>query len=108
MGGVNQVLSMLPGISKIQKNLANRSISDELINRQIAMINSMTYKERSSPEIIKASRKIRISKGSGTTVNEINKLLKQFLNSKKMMKKMKNMENKGLSMDMINKLKGLN
>ena len=106
MGGIGEVLSMLPGMSKIQKKTVDENINDNIIKKQLAMISSMTNKERTNPEIIKASRKIRISKGSGTKVYEINKLLKQFLNSKKMMKKMKNAEDKGLSMDMIDKLKG--
>ena len=91
MGGVSGIMSMLPGISKAQKMMAENKISDDLINHQIAIINSMTKKERSNPDIIKASRKIRISNGSGTRVQDVNKLLKQFLQSQKMMKKMKSM-----------------
>ena len=69
---------MLPGVSKVQKQLAENNISDDFINSQIAIINSMTKKERADPNIIKASRKIRISKGSGTRVQDVNKLLKQL------------------------------
>ena len=78
---------MLPGVSKAQKLMAENNINDEMINHQIAIINSMTKKEKSDPDIIKASRKIRIAKGSGTSVQDVNKFLKQFLHSQKMMKK---------------------
>ena len=88
MGGVSGILSMLPGVSKAQKLMAENKISDDMIKHQIAIINSMTKKEKSNPDLIKASRKIRISKGSGTRVQDVNKLLKQFLQSQKMMKKM--------------------
>ena len=106
MGGVSGIISMLPGISKAQKLMAENKISDDLINHQIAIISSMTKKERANPDSIKASRKIRISKGSGTKVQDVNKLLKQFLQSQKMMKKMKSMGKGGLPNDFIRKLQG--
>jgi signal recognition particle subunit SRP54 len=106
MGGVSGIISMLPGISKAQKLMAENKISDDLINHQIAIINSMTKKERANPDLIKASRKIRISKGSGTKVQDVNKLLKQFLQSQKMMKKMKSMGKGGLPNDFMQKLQG--
>ena len=106
MGGVSGIISMLPGISKAQKLMAENKISDDLINHQIAIINSMTKKERANPDSIKASRKIRISKGSGTKVQDVNKLLKQFLQSQKMMKKMKSMGKGGMPRDLLQKLQG--
>ena len=106
MGGVSGIMSMLPGISKAQKMMAENKISDEHINHQIAIINSMTKKERKNPDMIKASRKIRISNGSGTKVQDVNRLLKQFLQSQKMMKKMKSMGKGDLSSDFIDKFKG--
>ena len=106
MGGVSGIMSMLPGISKAQKLMAENKISDDLINHQIAIINSMTKKEKANPDIIKASRKIRISNGSGTRVQDVNKLLKQFLQSHKMMKKMKSMGKGGLPNDLIQKMQG--
>lgn len=106
MGGVSGILSMLPGVSKAQKLMAENKISDKLINHQIAIINSMTKKERSDPNLIKASRKIRISKGSGTRVQDVNKLLKQFLQSQKMMKRMKSMGKGGIPSDLMQKLQG--
>ena len=106
MGGMSGIMSMLPGISKAQKLMAENKISENLINHQIAIINSMTKKERSNPDLIKASRKIRISSGSGTRVQDVNKLLKQFLQSQKMMKKMKSMGKGGLPNDFIQKMQG--
>jgi signal recognition particle subunit SRP54 len=106
MGGVSGILSMLPGVSKAQKLMAENKISDKLINHQIAIINSMTQQERSDPNLIKASRKIRISKGSGTKVQDVNKLLKQFLQSQKMMKRMKSMGKGGIPNDLMQKLQG--
>jgi len=106
MGGVSGILSMLPGVSKAQKLMAENKISDKLINHQIAIINSMTKKERAEPNLIKASRKIRISKGSGTRVQDVNKLLKQFLQSQKMMKRMKSMGKGGMPNDLMQKLQG--
>ena len=106
MGGVSGILSMLPGVSKAQKLMAENKISDKLINHQIAIINSMTKQERSDPNLIKASRKIRISKGSGTRVQDVNKLLKQFLQSQKMMKRMKSMGKSGMPNDLMQKLQG--
>ena len=106
MGGVSGIMSMLPGVSKAQKLIAENKITNDLINHQIAIINSMTKKERSEPDIIKASRKIRIAKGSGTRVQDVNKLLKQFLQSQKMMKKMKSMGKSGFSSEIMQKLQG--
>ena len=100
MGGISGIMSMLPGISKAQKLMAENKISDDVINHQIAIISSMTKKERADPNIIKASRKIRISNGSGTRVQDVNKLLKQFFQSQKMMKKMKSMGKGGMPSDL--------
>ena len=106
MGGISGVMSMLPGISKAQKLMAENNISDKLIHRQIAIISSMTKAEKFDPDIIKASRKIRISKGSGTKVQDVNRLLKQFFQSQKMMKKMKSMGKGGVPSNLLDKLKG--
>ncbi len=106
MGGLSGIMSMLPGISKAQKLMAENKISDDVINHQIAIINSMTKKERADPDMVKASRKIRISKGSGTRVQDVNKLLKQFFQSQKMMKKMKSTGKGGMPSDLLQKLQG--
>lgn len=106
MGGVSGLLSMMPGVSKAQKLMAENKISNSMIDKQIAIISSMTKKEKADPDIIKASRKIRISKGSGTKVQDVNRLLKQFLQSQKMMKRMKSMGKGGIPSDLMQKLQG--
>ena len=106
MGGISGIMSMLPGISKAQKLMAENKINDDVIKHQIAIIYSMTKKERSNPDLIKASRKIRIANGSGKKVQDVNRLLKQFLQSQKMMKKMKSMRKGSLSNDFMEKFKG--
>ena len=95
MGGIQSLLKYLPGMDKLKNNVDSSMEKSELIESQKAMISSMTRKEKNFPDIIKASRKIRIAKGSGTTVQELNKLLKQFKKMSQMMKKFgknKNME----------------
>ena len=95
MGGIQSLLKYLPGMEKLKNNVNSSMEKSKLIESQKAMISSMTRKEKNFPDIIKASRKIRIAKGSGTTVQELNKLLKQFKKMSQMMKKFgknKNME----------------
>jgi len=94
MGGLGGVMSMLPGIGKMKKQMAAHDMDDNLIKRQEAIILSMTLRERQRPAMVKASRKKRIATGSGTTVQEINKLLKQYQQMHTMMKKMKKMGGK--------------
>ncbi|MGN0974257.1 MAG: signal recognition particle protein [Bacilli bacterium] len=88
LGPLDKLLKLIPGASKLGLN--NINIDPKLINRIEAIILSMTPKERRNPEIIKASRKTRIAKGSGTSVQEVNKLLTQFEQMKKMMKQFSN------------------
>ena len=94
MGGLGGVMSMLPGVGKMKKQMADHNIDDSMIKRQEAIILSMTAKERLKPAMVKASRKKRIAAGSGTSVQEINKLLKQYQQMQTMMKKMKKMGGK--------------
>ncbi|MEZ5933492.1 MAG: signal recognition particle protein [Alphaproteobacteria bacterium] len=89
MGGMNSILGMLPGIGKIQKQMAEAKIDDKMIGRQLAILSSMTAKERKQPQILHASRKKRIAAGSGTQVQDVNKLLKQYQQMQTMMKRMK-------------------
>jgi signal recognition particle subunit SRP54 len=96
MGGLGDILGMLPGIGKMQKQIAASRIDDKMITRQRAIISSMTVKERKKPEIIKASRKQRIAAGSGTSVQEVNKLLKSHQEMARMMKQMSKLGKKGL------------
>lgn len=88
LGPLDKLLKLIPGASKM--GLGNIQIDQKQINRIEAIILSMTKKERKNPDIIKASRKTRIAKGSGTSVQEVNKLLTQFDQMKKMMKQMTN------------------
>ena len=88
LGSFESLIKMIPGAKKM--GLTNIQIDPKQVSRVEAIVLSMTIKERRNPEIIKASRKERIAKGSGTSVQEVNKLLKQFEESKKMMKMMSN------------------
>jgi len=90
MGPLEDIMSMIPGAGKM-KGLKNAQIDEKQLVHIEAIIQSMTKKERSEPEIISASRKKRIAKGSGTNVSQVNRLLKQFADMKKMMKQMSNM-----------------
>jgi signal recognition particle subunit SRP54 len=94
MGGLGGVMSMLPGVGKVKKQMADHNIDDSMIKRQEAIILSMTQQERLKPTMVKASRKKRIAAGSGTSVQEINKLLKQYQQMQTMMKRMKKMGGK--------------
>ncbi|HSY86018.1 MAG TPA: signal recognition particle protein [Verrucomicrobiae bacterium] len=96
MGGLGGVLGMLPGVGKIQKQLDNAKIDEKLLRRQQAIISSMTRQERRRPELIKASRKQRIAGGSGASVQEINRLLKQHMEMARMVKQMGKLGQKGL------------
>ncbi|MGN1401694.1 MAG: signal recognition particle protein [Bacillus sp. (in: firmicutes)] len=94
MGPLDDLLKMLPGANKM-KGLDNLSIDEKQIGHVEAIIRSMTPAEKTNPEIINAGRRRRIAKGSGTSIQEVNRLLKQFDEMKKMMKQMTNMQQKG-------------
>ena len=85
MGSMKDLMGMIPGAGKMMKNM---DIDDDAFKHIEAMIHSMTPHERENPTPINASRKKRISKGSGTSVQEVNQLLKQFTQMSKMMKMM--------------------
>jgi signal recognition particle subunit SRP54 len=91
MGGLGALAGMLPGMKKAQAAMDAVPGSDKMLVHMDAMIGSMTVKERAKPELINAKRKIRIAKGSGTTVQEVNKLLKMHLEMSTAMKKIKKM-----------------
>ncbi|HZD90006.1 MAG TPA: signal recognition particle protein [Pseudolabrys sp.] len=88
MGGMSGLMGMLPGIGKIKNQLANANIDETVIKRQMAIIDSMTPRERRHPELLKASRKRRIAAGSGTRPEDINKLLKMHRTMADLMKAM--------------------
>jgi signal recognition particle subunit SRP54 len=95
MGGMKGVLGMLPGVGKLKQAMNQSNMDDKVFKRQEAIITSMTLKERKQPKMINASRKKRIAAGSGTSVPEVNKLLKMHMQMAKMMKKMSQMGKKG-------------
>ena len=88
MGGLGGIMGMLPGLGKMQKQIAAAGIDDSMIRRQEAIILSMTKKERSSVGLLNASRRKRIAAGSGTSVQEVNRVVKQYQEMAKMMKKL--------------------
>jgi signal recognition particle subunit SRP54 len=91
MGGMGALLGMMPGMKKAQAAMAQSGMDDKILVRMDAMIGSMTVKERTKPELINAKRKIRIANGSGTTVQEVNKLLKMHQEMGTAMKRLKKM-----------------
>ena len=95
MGDLKGLMGMMPGMGKMKKQIANADIDEKKIARQEAIIRSMTPKERKNPKLINGSRRKRIAAGSGTSVTEVNRLLKQFTQMSKMMKKMGKMGGKG-------------
>ncbi|MEN0075881.1 MAG: signal recognition particle protein [Paracraurococcus sp.] len=96
MGSLSGILGMLPGIGKMKQQIEGANLDNGMLKRQAAIIGSMTVQERRKPELIKASRKKRIAAGSGTSVQEVNKLLKNFDDMSAMMKRMNKLGQKGL------------
>src|SRR6266516_1136182 len=88
IGGVSGLMGMIPGIAKMKKEIASANLDDRVVKRQIAIIDSMTPRERRQPDVLKASRKKRIAAGSGTKVEDINRLLKMHRTMADMMKAM--------------------
>jgi signal recognition particle subunit SRP54 len=96
MGGMDGLMGLLPGVGKVKKQLAEAKIDDSMLTRQLAIIQSMTAKERRNPKVLNASRRRRIASGSGTTIQEVNRLLKQFQQMSEMVKKVGKMGMKGM------------
>jgi len=88
MGGIGGLMGMMPGIAKMKNQIANAGLDEKVLKRQMAIIDSMTPKERRNPDLLKASRKRRIAEGSGTRPEDINKLLKMHRGMADMMKAM--------------------
>ncbi|MDW3206911.1 MAG: signal recognition particle protein [Alphaproteobacteria bacterium] len=95
MGGLEGLMGMLPGVAKIKKQMAGANVDPKALLRQEAIISSMTPQERRQPKVLHASRKRRIAAGSGTSVQDVNKLLKQHQMMSKMMKQVSKMGKKG-------------
>ncbi len=96
MGGMQGVMGMLPGMGKMSRQMDEAGLDDRMLRRQIALINSMTKRERRSPDLLQASRKRRIAAGAGLEVQELNRLLKMHRQMADVMKKMGGMGKKGL------------
>ncbi len=96
MGSIDQILSMIPGMGRLKLPQDLQGSEKELVKVE-AIINSMTRQERRSPEVLNGSRRLRIAKGSGTTVQDVNQLLKQYLQMKKMLRQFKKGGMRGLA-----------
>ncbi len=96
MGGFSGIMSLMPGMNKLKSAIEDANIDDTIIKQQEAILSSMTKAEKENPKILNASRRKRIAAGSGTKVQDVNKLLKQFQQMQTMMKKMRKMGGKGL------------
>ncbi len=96
MGSLSGILGMLPGVGKLKEQIEGANLDTTVLKKQAAIISSMTIKERRTPDLIKASRKKRIAAGSGSTVQEVNRLLRQFDDMATMMKRMNKLGQKGL------------
>ena len=103
MGGLGALAGMIPGMKKAQQAMASGAVDEKILLRMDAMIGSMTPKERAKPEIINAKRKIRVAKGSGTTVQDVNKLLKMHQEMATAMKKIRKMGGMKGMMSMLGK-----
>ncbi|OUS08891.1 signal recognition particle protein [Rhodobacterales bacterium 52_120_T64] len=106
MGGMEGIMGMMPGMGKAQKQMAEAGIDDKVLKRQIALIQSMTKRERANPQLMQASRKKRVAAGAGMQVSDLNKLLKMQRQMGDMMKKMGKMGKKGLMRQGLGALMG--
>jgi signal recognition particle subunit SRP54 len=105
LGPIDQILEMLPGASKM-KGIKDLKVDDKQMGRVVAIVKSMTTEEKRKPEILNASRRKRIAAGSGTSIQEVNRLIKQFEDMRKMMKQFSNMMGPGGPKGMMKGLKG--
>ena len=96
MGSVSSLIAMLPGTKSIREKLSVSALDSNIIVRQEAIIDSMTKKEKMFPKLMNASRKVRVAKGSGTSVEDVNRFLNHFFRIQTMMKKIKKFDKKGL------------
>lgn len=106
MGGLSGLMGMMPGMGKIKNMMESSNIDDGILKRQEAIILSMTTQERAKPEVLNASRRKRIAAGSGTSVQDVNRLLKQFQDMQTMMKRMQKLGGKGMMRSLAGMLGG--
>jgi signal recognition particle subunit SRP54 len=102
MGSIKDLVGMIPGMGKMMKDLP---IEDDAFKPIEAIIFSMTKQERENPDLLSGNRRNRIAKGSGTSIQQVNNLLKQFEDMRKMMKSMNKMQGKGIPPNMKNLMK---
>jgi len=96
MGSMESILKLIPGAGKALKEMQGTQLPDKELKKIEAIINSMTARERRDHRVLNGSRRLRIARGSGTTVQDVNQLLKRFTEAQKMMKKMQKMGSRGL------------
>ena len=106
MGGMKSLMGMMPGMGKLSKQLDDANFDDLMVRQQIALIQSMTKKERLMPAVLQASRKKRIAQGSGLEVSELNKLLKMQRQMSDMMKKMGKQGGRGMLKGFMDQISG--
>jgi signal recognition particle subunit SRP54 len=106
MGGMQGIMGMMPGMGKLSKQMAASGFDDKVLKRQIAIIQSMTKKERKKPDLMQASRKKRVAAGAGLEVSDVNKLLKMHRQMADMMKKMGRMGKKGMMRGALSQMMG--
>lgn len=106
MGGIQSMLGFLPGMGAIKEKIAEANVDEKIFDRQLAVIQSMTKKERANPKLLNASRKKRIAAGAGSTVQEVNKLIKMQMQMADMAKKMGGMDKAKLMRGGLGKLFG--
>lgn len=103
MGGLGSIMNMIPGVNKLMNKVSDKLLDGKIFLVQEAIVNSMTPKERKHPDLLNASRRTRIANGSGTTVQQVNVLLKQFKQISTMMKKASKMDKSSLMRAGLNK-----
>ncbi len=106
MGGLSGLMNLMPGMGKIKSAMANANIDDKVLKHQEAIILSMTLEERAKPDVLNASRRKRIAAGSGTSVQDVNRVLKQFQDMQTMMKRMQKLGGKGMMRGLAGMLGG--
>ena len=101
MGGLSSIIKLIPGVGKLMQAAQNANLDEGVIDKQLAIISSMTHEERYNPNIFNASRKKRVAAGSGCSIQDVNKLLKQFFQANKAFKRLKNMDQSKLNRSSI-------
>jgi len=104
MGGLSSIVKLIPGMGKLMKSAQSANLEEGVIDKQLAIISSMTRDEKYNPNIFNASRKKRVAAGSGSSVQDVNKLLKQFFHANKAFKRLKNMDQSKLNRSNISDL----